>query len=364
MTTRKLPFGLKAPSRGTVIFGSIVFGISGIVYGSNYYSKQSHQRLYDRVTWLADRPLGVREMPRKVTIYIAPPPGDGMDKSRVWFREYVKPVLYKAAVDYEVREGRNNGDIEAMICEEIRQKRKAAKEGTAPPMVAAAKPGSPFSPVPVQQNEIDGIIAIGRVAWREVLNGLAKGCEAPLKDEKIEEVKPEAAAIADEKSATPEETSNNNQPEQLSFQEEPNNREDDAPLAGEPAVVVTTSGDNSQDYTLVDGNMVSEEEPAFSLPPSFPPVMYIPHNNVIGWLNIPYRLFLWAADYKRVDWIGEYSVAVALNERKPLEKNEIDVGQAEKKYWLGDEAKEMLTNDTPIKLDDRVREHLTTFVRS
>jgi Inner membrane protein import complex subunit Tim54 len=29
-------------------------------------------------------------MPRKVTIYIAPPPGDAMDKSRVWFREYVK----------------------------------------------------------------------------------------------------------------------------------------------------------------------------------------------------------------------------------------------------------------------------------
>ncbi|KAI8583642.1 hypothetical protein K450DRAFT_222110 [Umbelopsis ramanniana AG] len=362
MATRKLPFGLKAPSRGTLIFSSIVIGISGVVYGSNYYSKQSHQRLYDRVTWLADRPLGVR-MPRKVTIYIAPPPGDGMDKSRVWFREYVKPVLYKAAVDYEIREGRNNGDIEAMICEEIRQKRKAAKEGTKPAMVVAAKAGNPFSPVPVQQNEIDGIIAIGRVAWKEVLNGLAKGCEASLKDEKIEEVKPEAVAIVDEKSTTPED--NNNQPEQLSFQGETNHRDEDAPLAGEPAVVVSASGDeNSQDFALVDGNMVTEEEPAFSLPPSFPPVMYIPHNNVIGWYNIPYRLYMWAADYKRVDWIGEYSVAVALNERKPLEESEIDVGQEEKKYWLGDEAKEMLANDTPIKLDDRVREHLTTFVRS
>jgi mitochondrial import inner membrane translocase subunit TIM54 len=274
-------------------------------------------------------------------------------------------VLYKAAVDYEIREGRNNGDIESMICEEIRQKRKAAKEGTEPAMVVAAKPGSPFSPVPVKQNEIDGIIAIGRVAWREVLNGLAKGCEAPLTDEKIEEVKPEAGAIADEKAATTENSSSNNeQPEQLSFQEESNNPNEEAPLAGEPAVVVSASDDNSQDYALVDGNMVAEEEPAFSLPPSFPPVMYIPHHNVIGWLNIPYRLYMWAADYKRIDWIGEYAIAVALNERKPLEQSEIDVGQEEKKYWLGDEAKEMLTNDAPIKLDDRVREHLTTFVRS
>jgi hypothetical protein len=33
-------------------------------------------------------------MPRKVTIYIAPPPGDGFEKSRVWFREYVKVNEY------------------------------------------------------------------------------------------------------------------------------------------------------------------------------------------------------------------------------------------------------------------------------
>jgi hypothetical protein len=59
MAARKLPFGIKAPSKGTVIFGSIVAGISGVVYASNHYANQSQQRLFDRVTWLADRPLGV-----------------------------------------------------------------------------------------------------------------------------------------------------------------------------------------------------------------------------------------------------------------------------------------------------------------
>jgi import inner membrane translocase subunit TIM54 len=277
--------------------------------------------------------------------------------------------LYKAAVDYEVREGRNSGDIESMICEEIRQKRKAVKEGTEPAMVVTPKPGNPFSPVPVKQNESDGIIAIGRVAWREVLNGLAKGCEAPLKDEKIEEIKPEVAPTTSEKATASEEVSSNsiefdNQPEQLSFQEESTKPEEEGSLVGEPAVVVSVSDDNTQDFELGDVNLTSEEEPAFSLPPSFPPVMYIPHNNIIGWLNIPYRLYMWAADYKRVDWIGEYAVSIALNERRPLEESEIDVGQAEKRYWIGDEAKEMVANDTPIKLDDRVREHLTTFIRS
>jgi hypothetical protein len=59
MTARRLPFGIKAPSRGTVIFGSVVAGISGVVYASNYYVSQARQSLFDRVTFLADRPLGV-----------------------------------------------------------------------------------------------------------------------------------------------------------------------------------------------------------------------------------------------------------------------------------------------------------------
>ncbi|GAB5590434.1 mitochondrial import inner membrane translocase subunit tim54 [Umbelopsis nana] len=369
MAARKLPFGIKAPSRGTVIFGSIVAGISGVVYASNHYSKESRQRLFDRVSWMADRPLGVHEMPRKVTIYITPPPGDGFEKSRVWFREYVKPVLFKAAVDYEVREGRNRGDIEAMICEEIRQKRKAAKEGVDPAMQAVSKPGNPFSPVPVKHNESDGIIAIGRGAWREVLSGLAKGCEASLKDEKVEKAdeKSETAHTADAASTVSEEAKEKltkDRPEPLSFQEESIKQDEQGSLAGELPVVVSAADDIMQGTESGDTTITSEEESTFSLPPSFPPVMYIPHENVIGWLNVPYRLYLWFADYKRVEWIGEYAVAVALSSRKPLEQDEIDVGHSEIRYWVGDDAKEIVANDTPISLEDRVREHLQTFVRS
>lgn len=282
-----------------------------------------------------------------------------------------QPILYKAAVDYEVREGRNNGDIESMICEEIRQKRMAAKEGTDSVMQVTGKPGNPFSPVPVNYNESDGIIAIGRVAWREVLNGLAKGCEASLKDEVKEEVKTEAktedAQIAGEASTGSEEAKDDlgqNRPEPLSFQEESIQPEEQGSLAGELPVVVSASDEIMQGSESGDVSITSEEEPSFSLPPSFPPVMYIPHDNIIGWLNIPYRLYLWAADYKRIEWIGEYAVAVALNNRKPLERDEIDMGNSEKRYWVGDDAKEMIANDTPITLEDRVREHLTTFVRS
>ncbi|KAJ2956563.1 hypothetical protein NQZ79_g7596 [Umbelopsis isabellina] len=377
MTARRLPFGIKAPSRGTIIFGSVVAGISGVVYASNYYTTQARQRLFDKVSFLADRPLGVHDMPRKVTIYLAPPPGDSLEKSRVWFREYVKPVLYKAAVDYEVREGRNAGDIESMICEEIRQKRKAAKEGIEPTTQVVGKPGNPFSPVPVKHNESDAILAIGRIAWGEVLNGLAKGCEAPLKDKVTVETSSSAVNDGEPNSDTVSSESGNQiivtedseqlidqKPVEVSFEEESGNAENNISKAGEQPILVSTSSEFSADSGSDNVPLIDDEEPSFSLPPAFPAVMYIPHENVIGWSNVPYRLYMWAADYKRVDWIGEYAVAVALNQRQPLKENEIDVGHSEKRYWVGDEAKEKVANDKPITLEDKVREHLSTFVRS
>lgn len=260
-----------------------------------------------------------------------------------------------------------------MICEEIRQKRKAAKEGIEPTTQVVGKPGNPFAPVPVKHNESDAILAIGRIAWGEVLNGLAKGCEAPLKDKVVVETNNSAvndgeqtSTESDSQIVATEETEQliDQKPVEVSFEEESGNEEKNISKAGEQPILVSTSkefsadGDNN-DIPLID----DEEEPSFSLPPAFPAVIYIPHENVIGWTNVPYRLYMWAADYKRVDWIGDYAVAVALNQRQPLKENEIDVGHSEKRYWVGDEAKERLANDKPITLEDKVREHLSTFVR-
>lgn len=33
-------------------------------------------------------------MPRKVLVYISAPPGDSLEKSRNWFREYVKASFF------------------------------------------------------------------------------------------------------------------------------------------------------------------------------------------------------------------------------------------------------------------------------
>ncbi|KAI7891453.1 mitochondrial import inner membrane translocase subunit Tim54, partial [Mucor mucedo] len=171
-----MPFGLKVPSKNTLIFSGVAGGIAGLVYSSNKYAQDARTRLSQRVSFLADRPCGVHEMPRKVTVYITAPPGDGLEKSRTWFREYVKPILVAGAVDCEIKEAKSPGQIETSVMEEIVQRRREAAEA------AKNKSNTGFTtPVDNMNNKkksevvSDGILGIGRNANREVLSGLAKG---------------------------------------------------------------------------------------------------------------------------------------------------------------------------------------------
>ncbi|KAI7896704.1 uncharacterized protein EV154DRAFT_587711 [Mucor mucedo] len=63
-------------------------------------------------------------MPRKVTVYITEPPGDGLEKSRIRFREYANPqtkhaIPVSGAVDYDIKEAKSPGQIETSVMEEI-----------------------------------------------------------------------------------------------------------------------------------------------------------------------------------------------------------------------------------------------------
>ncbi|KAI9479518.1 mitochondrial import inner membrane translocase subunit Tim54 [Zychaea mexicana] len=361
----KLPFGMKAPSKGTVIFCSVLSAISGTVYASSESTKKARQAHCDKVSFLADRPCGVHEMPRKVCVYLMPPPGDSIEKSRVWFREYIKPILVAGAVDYDVKEGKDAGAVESAVCEEIKRMRReeaAAAAATTDPSVPAIDAplqsedphkSNPFAPLMKdvqkkiqEQNHYDGVIAIGRLAWREVLNGVAKGCHAdpfekPKEEQQKEEQKEESTGELDQQ-----------QQQQQQFEgesnvpiEEPSKQEE---------VMMTD---------LVEENPVQKVD-HFSIPANMSPIIYVPHENIIGWTNIPYRLFRWVTDYTRMEDIGQYAVDVILKQTRALQVEDIDVGQQEKKYWIGEEAEEAVNNDTPITLEDNVRSALSTYTKS
>lgn len=60
-----LPFGLKAPSKGTLIFSGIAGALSGIIYTSNKNAEESRRKVAQRVAHLADRPCGVHVRKKK-----------------------------------------------------------------------------------------------------------------------------------------------------------------------------------------------------------------------------------------------------------------------------------------------------------
>lgn len=213
--------------------------------------------------------------------------------------------------------------------------------------------GNPFAPLMTDvqkrlesQKKYDGILVIGRRAWGEVLRGISKGCHDDLRVLPEEESKSE-----DVKEGKDQDVLKDKDDAQVLEEQEPEHTVKDELTFGNAA-------DNAADALSLTGQHTTDQP---ALPPSFSPIMYIPHENIIGWTNIPYRLFRWITDYTRIDEIGKYAVAAVLNKTRPLEERDLDVGYSEKKYWIGEDAKEALDNDVPITIDEELRKNLRTY---
>lgn len=123
-------------------------------------------------------------MPRRMTIYLTAPPGDGLRSAREHFHDYVKPILVAAAMDWDVVEGRKEGDVRYKTAERIRRRRKKAGEG------------EPLSDEEAQtlhlldeirkrngteaQDGVAGDLVIGRHTWKEYVRGLHEGWLGPV----------------------------------------------------------------------------------------------------------------------------------------------------------------------------------------
>ena len=122
-------------------------------------------------------------MPRKMTVYLAAPPGDGLRTAREHFHLYVKPVLVAAAMDWDVIEGRKEGDIRFKTAEKVRKKRKRAGEGE-PVSEDEAESMLTVDGIREKNGTVDydgiaGDIVIGRHTWKEYVRGLHEGWLGP-----------------------------------------------------------------------------------------------------------------------------------------------------------------------------------------
>lgn len=175
---------LRLPGRNWLIFWAVTGGLTGMWYYDRRERKARRQYWKDRVAHLATQPMSALELPRKVTVYMAPPPSDYLDITSAHFRQYIKPILVAAAVDYEVKSESRQGEIRNMVAEDIRNKRRkqsgletsdADKEKLKDELDKKIETG-------LTRDETGGVIIVGRGAYVEYMNGLQEGWLGPLEN--------------------------------------------------------------------------------------------------------------------------------------------------------------------------------------
>lgn len=177
---------LRLPSRNWMIFWCVVGGVSGLIVYDRRQRQARRQFWKDQVAPFSQVPLDAMELPRKVTVYMAPPPNDYLDVSQKHFRQYIKPILTSAAVDYQVVSETRQGEIRAKVAEEIRNKRRA-KRGLP---TSDADENNFKDEVDLQierginRDKTGGVLCIGRGAYKEYINGLQEGWLGPLEPPK------------------------------------------------------------------------------------------------------------------------------------------------------------------------------------
>ncbi|KAI5926266.1 inner membrane protein import complex subunit Tim54-domain-containing protein [Camillea tinctor] len=171
----------KLPSRNWLIFWALAGSFSGAIIYDRREKKRATARWSRAVSHLAREPLpSPTQLPRKLTVFLSGPPGDGLRVAQDHFTEYVKPVLAASGLDWEFVQGRREGDVRAAVAERVRR----ARNPPAPDAAAQthdeivrdirARNGTP------EYRGMRGDVVVGRHAWKEYVRGLHEGWLGPL----------------------------------------------------------------------------------------------------------------------------------------------------------------------------------------
>ncbi|OTA57623.1 hypothetical protein K449DRAFT_386119 [Hypoxylon sp. EC38] len=168
----------KLPSRNWMIFFAITGSLSAAIIYDKREKKRATARWSKAVSHLAREPLpNPNQLPRKLTIFLESPPGDGLRVAQDHFTEYIKPVLAASGLDWEFVQGRKEGDIRAAVAEKIRRTRQPETESRTQDEIVQEirrRNGTP------EWHGVQGDIVIGRHTWKEYVRGIHEGWLGPL----------------------------------------------------------------------------------------------------------------------------------------------------------------------------------------
>lgn len=305
-------FRFRLPSRNWMIFWTVVGSFTAAVIYDRRQKRHVQQKWSDLVAHLSKEPLPVNQSRRTLTVFLAAPPGDGLRAAREYFIDYVKPILVSAALDYEVIEGRREGDIRAGLAEKIRKQRRQAgepssvKEEDGKDSVIAdlrRQKGIQEEPGP------RGDIVIGRHTWKEYIRGLHEGWLGPLDPPPPPPTTNEAqdsAASASESQAEkkPKENQGENKDQEERKEENKEDKKKEEKKEDEKSKGPTPAYITPAEYA-------SRGLPR-SIPDVFESSAPIPFPHLLGFLNTPIRIYRFINKRYLADDVGREVAAVVL----------------------------------------------------
>lgn len=294
-------FPRKLPSRNWMIFWTLSSALAATIIYDRREKKRATARWAHAVEHLAKRPLAnPSQMPRKVTIYLEAPPGDGLRVAQDHYSEYIKPVLAASGLDWDFVQGRQQGDIRAAVAERVRRRRRAQEAG------------EEAGELPTEEDRIDawrqahgvplydgvrGDIVVGRHAWKEYTRGLHEGWLGPLTAPPHAQPDPEPESDPADAEA---ESNKTKRPPQI----KPYNHPEDYATAHLPLLVPS------------------------ELTPSVP----LPFPHILGFLSTPTRLVRFLTRRKLADEVGREVAAVCLAASREY-REEPGAGDSKDAYW-------------------------------
>lgn len=258
---------------------------------------------------VAQETLSVKLMPRRITVFLSAPPGDSLRVAREHFHEYIKPILVAGALDWEVVEGRREGDVRAGLAEKIRKSRRRNGENpqleTTAEIKAEIKDEQEVLLQQMRQNSgindwhgVQGDLILGRHTWKEYVRGLHEGWLGPLDVPPPETPSdPVSPKLPSNQPTDPREPYPSQQfPDSL-----PSSSLVDSPFPSEsqnstsapstPAPSTPSPKPSSPVLPYISPSAYPQSHPPPSTPASFAPSLPLALPHLLGFLNTPTRLY-------------------------------------------------------------------------
>ncbi|KAK9454690.1 mitochondrial import inner membrane translocase subunit Tim54 [Dipodascopsis uninucleata] len=351
---------LRLPSRNMSIFLMTVLGISGAIYYDRAKRRENRQKWKDAVSFMAHEPLAPNAMPRKVKVYIAPPPGDHIDITKEHFTQYVKPILTAAAIDWELVEESRQGEIRYKVAEEIRKQRRGDRD-TDEVLESVTKH--------LIRDTEGGIICVGRGAYKEYLHGINEGWLGPL--EKPDLIHDETEKPIDTTSVVETAEEALNKAELSSKNAEQGVTESQKPVESESST--ESKEEDKSKKTPVPKPYIQPEQYRDAATPDelsktqqLEPVAYVPHPHILGVRNTPIRIYRFFNKRELADQVGRATASAALGKQRTfiplIDKNQ---GIEEENEWPPKWKETALEKNSEwmqdIVIDDRIAERLRVY---